>query len=478
MELVRSGELWLKVWVRAKEQPAGWVKEEFRQSTLKDPRQIRRLEKIAADFMKEPQGSINAASGDWAASKAAYRIFASEIEADAVLSGHRQKTIERMGERAVVLAVQDTTALNFTTQRAKQGLGSIGTRQGGARGFFCHATLAVDAEGCALGVLDVQSYPRAAERVKRQRTGQARERESVRWLNSLASCQRAAERCGAATQIISVADREADFYDLFAYAAEEAPAVAVLVRAQHDRELEEGRLFAQVRAQPLLGTLPVEVPCSGESPRRLAHLEIRTRAVRLRAPSHWRQSAQWPVLELQVVEAWEPAPPPGEAPICWRLLTTLPMPELTAAVTVLGYYTLRWKIEVWHKILKSGCRIEARQLESFERLERVLRVDAIIAWRVLYLMTQGRAHPQLSCTVALEDYQWKALYAFMKKAPPPPSDQPPSLGQALLWVARLGGFLARKNDGHPGPQVLWRGLAKLDTLAQAWLAFSSPPTCG
>ena len=453
-----------------------WAREEFGQAKLKDARQVRRLEKIAADFMKQPQASINAASGDWAGSLGAYRFFDSPIEADAVLSGHRQKTIERMQGRAVVLAVQDTTTLNFTSQRAKRGLGQIGTRASGAKGFYCHATLAVDSEGCALGVLDVQSYLRAPEPGKRQRTGEAMKRESVRWLQSLARCQEAALGCGAATQIISVADREADFYELFAYAAQEAPAVGVLVRAQHDRELAEGRLFTQLRAQPLLGTLPVEVPRSaGRVPRR-AHLQIRSKAVRLPAPAHWRDAQARPVLELWAVEAWEAQPPKGDPAICWRLLTTLPARSLRQAVTALGYYTLRWKIEVWHKILKSGCQIEDRQLESFERLERVLRVDAVIAWRVLSCMTQGRAQPQLPCTVVLEDYQWKALYAFLKKAPPP-RGQPPSLGEAMLLVARLGGFLARKNDGHPGAQVLWRGLAKLDTIAQAWLAFSSPPTC-
>jgi hypothetical protein len=453
-----------------------WAKEEFGQAKLKDPRQIRRLEKIATDFMKQPQASINAASGNWAGSLGAYRFFGSPIAADAVLSGHRQKTIERMQGRPVILAVQDTTTLNFTSQRAKQGLGSIGTRQGGAQGFFCHTTLAVDAEGCALGVLDVQSYRRGAERRKRQRTGQARERESGRWLESLARCQEAAALCGRATQIISVADREADFYELFAYAAAEAPAVGVLVRAQHDRELDEGRLFAQLRAQPLLGTLPVEVPRSGPRAPRRAELQIRSQAVRLPAPAHWRKATTHPVLELWALEAWEAEPPKGEPAICWRLLTTLPAKSLRSAVTALGYYTLRWKIELWHKILKSGCRIEERQLESFERLERVLRVDAVIAWRVLFLMTQGRIQPQLPCTVALEDYQWKALYAFLKKALPP-RGQPPHLGEAMLLVARLGGFLARKGDGYPGSQVLWRGLAKLETIAEAWLAFPSPPTC-
>lgn len=453
-----------------------WAREEFGQTKLKDPRQIRRLEKIASDFMKQPQASINAASGDWAGSLGAYRFFGSPIEADALLSGHRQKTMERMKERAVVLAVQDTTTLNFSSQRAKRGLGSIGTEKSGAKGFYCHATLAVDSEGCALGVLDVQSYVRAPKPGKRQRTGEAMQRESARWLQSLARCQEVAESSGSTTQIISVADREADFYELFAYAAQKAPAVGVLVRAQHDRELAHGQLFEQLRAQLLLGTLPVEVPRSAARAPRQAHLQVRSQVVRLQAPAHWRDAESWPVLELWALEAWEPAPSKAEPAICWRLLTTLPAKTLEEAVTALGYYTLRWKIEVWHKILKSGCQIEDRQLESFEGLERVLRVDAVIAWRVLYLMTQGRAHPQLPCTMVLEDHQWKALYAFVKKAPPP-NGQPPTLGEAMALVARLGGFLARKHDGHPGAEVLWRGLAKLDTIAEAWLVFSSPPTC-
>lgn len=301
-----------------------WAREEFGQTKLKDPRQIRRLEKIASDFMKQPQASINAASGDWAGSLGAYRFFSSPIEADALLSGHRQKTMERMKERAVVLAVQDTTTLNFSSQRAKRGLGSIGTEQSGAKGFYCHATLAVDSEGTALGVLDVQSYVRTSKPSKRQRTGEALQRESARWLQSLARCQEVAEGCGAATHIISVADREADFYELFAYAAQKAPAVGVLIRAQYDRELAHGQLFEQLRAQPLLGTLPVEVPRSATRAPRQVQLQIRSQVVRIQAPAHWRDAESWPVLELWAIEAWEPAPPKGEPAICWRLLTTLP----------------------------------------------------------------------------------------------------------------------------------------------------------
>ncbi len=454
----------------------GWAQEEFAACTLKDPRQIKRLGKIAEDMMNQPQASLHAASGDWAASKAAYRFFASPIKADAVLSGHRHKTIERLRGHAVVLAVQDTTALNFTTQRAKRGLGSIGTKSSGAKGFYGHTTLAVDLEGCALGVLDVQSYVRQGPPAKRQRKAEALQRESARWLNSLAHCQQAAHCCGPSTQIIAVADREADFYEFFAYAAQEAPQVGVLVRAKHDRELAGGRLFAQIREQPALGELQIEVPRSAGRKKRPAHLQIRATIVHLQAPAHWRDAAQRPVLELWAIEVWEAAPPKGQPAICWRLLTTRPAKTLAAGVEIVRFYNLRWTIEVWHKILKSGCQVEAHQLRSFERLERVLRLDAIIAWRVLYLMSQGRSHPEQSCAVALEEEQWKALYSFTQKAAPP--ERPPSLGEAMRWIARLGGFAGRKGDGHPGPQVLWRGLAKLETLAQAWLTFVPPKTCG
>src|SRR4051812_33113664 len=115
--------------MRRKPVVAPWIEEEFGEASLKDPRQVSRLMKIAEDFMSNPQASINEASGQWAASKAAYRFFASEIAADEILSGHRQRTIQRIKEAAVVLAVQDTTTLNFTTQRAKRGLGSIGNKQ-------------------------------------------------------------------------------------------------------------------------------------------------------------------------------------------------------------------------------------------------------------------------------------------------------------------------------------------------------------
>jgi len=448
-----------------------WVNEEFGEAGLSDGRQVKRLRKMAEDFYAMPQASINEASRNWAASKAAYRFLDSEIDADMLLEAHRQRTLERMKGLEVVLAIQDTTTLNFTTQRAKRGMGGIGTKKSENRGFFCHETLMVDTEGIALGVLDVQSYRRVEQPVKRRRQGQATERESGRWLRSLESCQRAALSSEGAPQIVSVADREADFYEFFAHGAKEASAVEILVRAQHDRELEEGKLFARLAEQNACGYLEVEVPGQDTRAKRRAKLAIRFLPLRMRAPAHWQAASEYPALKLWAIEAREVDQPPGQDAICWRLLTTLPVHNFAQAVQKVRWYTLRWKIEVFHKILKSGCKIEERQLETLERMERVLRIDVVIAWRILFLMTQGRAHPQICCTVLLEDFEWKALHGFVNKGSPA-ARQPPTLGEAVLWIAKLGGFLARKGDGRPGATVLWRGLAKLDTLSQAWLAFS------
>jgi hypothetical protein len=433
---------------------------------------------MAEDFYAMPQASINEASGNWAASKAAYRFLDSDIDADGLLEAHRQSTLKRMKGLEVVLAIQDTTTLNFTTQRAKQGLGAIGTKKSQNMGFFCHETLMVDTEGIALGVFDVQSYIRAQEPLKKQRGGQAMQRESRRWLKSLESCQRAAQSCGGAPQIVSVADREADFYEFFAHRAQEAPAVEILVRAQHDRELEEGKLFARLAEQKRSGYLQVEVPGQDTRAKRRVKLAVHFLAVELRAPAHWRASSEYPSLKLWAIEAREVNQPAAkEGTICWRLLTTLPVEDFEQAVEKVRWYTLRWKIEVFHKILKSGCKIQERQLETLERMERVLRIDVIIAWRILFLMSQGRTHPQICCSVLLEEFQWKALRAFVNKGSPA-TQQPPTLGEAMLWIAKLGGFLARKGDGPPGATVLWRGLAKLDILSQAWLAFSPPKKYG
>ena len=454
------------------------IEQEFDGVKLGDPRREKRLKTIVHDLESRLGSSVLEASGQWAAAKAAYRFFDSELEPEALFEGHREQTLDRLGRCEVVLALQDTTTLNFTTHRATKGLGQVGANCAENSGFFCHSTLVVDREGHTLGLLKAQTYVRTAQRRKRRRGAQAQERESQRWLQSLDACQKAALE-KPQTRIVNIADREADFYEFAAHAFKSTAKVSFVIRAAYDRQQQLGvSLFAEVGQQSSRGELIIEVPRSAANKARQAKLQIRFCAVHLQPPAHWPVAERCArPLPLWLIEAREPGYEQGaDGSICWRLLTNLRVESFQQAVEKVHWYSKRWSIEVFHKVLKSGCAVERRQLQTRARLERVLMLDLVMAWRVLYLRDLCRARPQESAELVLHEHQWKALCCFEQKTRNAPK-RAPSLGQALSSIAKLGGFAARTNDGPPGPMVLWRGLRRLDDISAAYLAFVQP-TCG
>ncbi|EQD52610.1 transposase IS4 family protein, partial [mine drainage metagenome] len=157
----------------------------------------------------------------------------------------------------------------------------------------------------------------------------------------------------------------------------------------------------------------------------------------------------------------------GTEPLEWKLLTTEPVDSLEKAEKVVGWYAKRWGIEVFHRTLKSGCRIEDRQLGNDHRLEACLAIDMVVAWRLFSLMKLGREIPDAPCTVFFEEAEWKALCIYHSKNPEPP-ETAPTLREAIRMTAKMGGFLGRKGDGEPGTEVLWKGLQKLENIAEFW----------
>lgn len=278
----------------------------------------------------------------------------------------------------------------------------------------------------------------------------------------------------AGVPVLTVADREADIYDLFALPR--APGADLLVRATHDRCVREeaGRLWAAVRAAPVGDVVPVRVGRRADREPREALLTLRWAAVTLLPPRNRPDRAALAPLPLAAILAEEPTPPQGEQAIRWLLLTTRPVASGEEALACVRWYACRWLVERYHFALKSGCRIEELQLRTTARLERALAAYAIVAWRLLWLTYLARADPEQPCTVALTPAEWRVLYAAThpRTALPP---RPPPLGEAVRWVARLGGFLGRAGDGAPGLKVLWRGLRRLEDLTIGWqLATASP----
>ncbi len=445
---------------------ADWAINEFAHAQLGDERRTQRLTMIATAFAQQPTASIPQACGDWADVKAAYRFFENDaIQAHAIRQAHHQSTLRRVQAHAVVLAVQDTTTLNYSTHPQTQGLGSIGSHSPKTIGLILHSTLAVTPAGTPLGFL--HSSVRARQKARGQAATRHRrklaDKESVKWVDSLRACQQLAGQCSQ-TMLVNVADREGDLYELFAQALAPTtgPCVHLLVRSRHDRPLADSTrgLWRKVRQEPVAATLEIRVGRRGQQPGRLATLAIRFAEVILEPPG--RLAGLGP-LRAWMVEAWEPRPPKGAQPILWRLLTTVPVTSAKEAIERVEWYAQRWQIEVIHKVLKSGCRIEQRQLERAERLDRVLAVDQVVAWRMLALCKAAREQPDATASTWLSQAEWEALWCQIHRRIDPPK-KAPTVREAVRWIARLGGFLARRGDGEPGPITLWRGLHRLNDL--------------
>jgi len=469
--------------------PKMWVEQEFKSLDLLDQRLKKRAIRIAADFAAAPQSGIPQASGgDWGRTKAAYRFFDNDaVRSEALLAAHREATLERMSRESLVFAIQDTSFLNFTTHPCTEGLGPIGNNREKTIGLIAHSTLALSENGLALGLLDVAISVRDREHFQSKTKARNREpiqaKESYKWLQAYEAVNKAVAQLPPQTRVVSISDRESDIYELFLSAQEhhaQGGRVELLVRAKHQRQIEadDALLWDHVGQQARAAKLVVAVPRQPGRRARQATLSIRFCAVRLSAPVD-RQKYQklCTVLSLWAVEAREENPPAGVPALCWRLLTTVELSNCKEAIEKVRWYTLRWQIEVFHKILKSGCHAEERQLENAQRLKRVLMMDMIVAWRILALSKMGRQRPGSPASVLLTEAEWKALYCYVEKTSKAPVE-PPNLGQALRWVAHLGGFLGRRSDADPGPVVLWRGLQRLSDITQSWLLFQEDRNVG
>jgi len=443
-----------------------WARQELGGASLGDKRLGERLLTIIRDFWAKPQASIPQACGTRAKAKAAYRFFEHpDTTMDELLKPHYEATHARMRGEGLVLAVQDTTELNYATHVMTEGLGPIGTNRDGAVGLLVHDTLAVTPDGRPLGLLDVQCWARdGAQFGKRARRYDLpiEQKESYKWLRSYQAVAQAHKSCPHTT-LVSVGDREADIYELFALARDTVDAPWILVRARQDRLLAEGQehLWQTLNAQAVDFTIDVTIPRRGTRAARTATLQVRSGMFDLRPP---KRKPALGAITVWAIAAQERDAPPGAEAVDWLLLTTVPLHTAEDARNALLWYSRRWGIEVYHRTLKSGCKIEERQLGAAERIEACLAIDMVVAWRIYYLTKMGRETPDVPCTTFFEDFEWKALVAFITKNVIPPP-QPPSLREAVRMVGSLGGFLGRKGDGEPGTKAMWLGLQRLDDIA-------------
>ena len=450
-----------------------WAQEELAEADFGDKRLTKRFIQIVSDIAAQPEASIPQACGDEGATKATYRFLDNEnVTPEAIRASHRSKTVERVKGYKVVLAVQDTTSLNYTAHKVTSGLGPIDGN--GSNGMHVHSVLAVSSDGIPLGLVHQQVWARDPnEKGKKEKRKKLpiEEKESYRWLQSLEATKQAMTED---THIITVTDREGDIFEFFAL--ERPHNMDLLIRAVQDRRVQVddsdiGKLWNSIESAPIAKqTMTIHLEHRPGMPARDVTLHLRWKTISILPPANKKK--KYTPVTFTAILVTEADPPEGVEPLEWLLMTTLPVETFQQAAQCVLWYRFRWLIERYHFVVKSGCHLEKLQLETAERLERALAIYCIVAWRLLHLTYLARVTPDASCEVVFQTYEWQALHAFTYQTNVIPTT-PPSLNEATRLVAKLGGFLARKSDGEPGVQTIWRGLRRLDDLSSIWLLLHS-----
>src|SRR4051812_47711577 len=491
--LVAQGMGWNDTSRRIGAMIAPWAKSEVAGADLGDTRLDDRLVKLLSDVGSRPNISIPAACLGRAEMKAAYRFFDNDkVTFEKVIEPHVARTEGRMAEHAVVLLVQDMTEIDLT--RSEQEVEGAGDLDGARRGFLLHEMQAFTPDGIPLGTawaevlnrIEGVSHAPAAEKGRKRKQTPIEDKESMRWLTGLREVRDVAQELPG-VQCVCIADSEADIYEVFAEPRGERP-VHWLIRACQDRALD-GRA-AQLLRDHVSATpkrYEVELLIRGRQAKtaaedrarrqnretRQAKVEVRAACVTLRRP--YRPDRTLPPVTVNAVLVREPNPPPGETPVEWVLVTTLPIDTLEQVRTIVEYYCVRWWIEILFRTLKLGCRIERRRFEHIDRVLPCLGVYLIVAWRTLFVCRMGRSCPDLECEAIFEPSEWKSVWMAVNRTNPP--KQVPRLSEIVHLIASLGGYIER-TEGEPGVQTLWIGIQRMYDLALAWDTFGPEAKIG
>lgn len=456
----------------------GWVEQEIVGCEFPDQRLKTRLGKLLGQLSEKIGAALPTACQDWAATKAAYRFFGNpRVDESIILAGHFAATKSRMGvAKGPILILHDTTEFSFQREKPemigktrKLPSARIGSKPITKCGLLMHSSLAVTTAGKPLGLTAVKFWTRKKFKGTNALAGRGKDggkhsvnttripieqKESIRWLENLEQSTQLVnpDRC------IHIGDRESDIYELFCLAEEKN--THFLVRTCVDRLADTGKttIARKMKRKPIQGTHQVEVL---DAKRRPIEVELQLRYSQMTVHPPIGKHKKYSPLSLTAIHAWERNKPKGRKPICWKLLTDLPVDDLEAAIEKVEWYSQRWKIETFHKVLKSGCRVEGAKLRTAERLTNLIAVFCIIAWRVFWLTMVNRTNPQSSAEKVFTETEIVILNHVAGDSEGPP---PKNIAHYLIVVAKLGGYLARKNDGPPGNTVIWRGLSRLTDI--------------
>jgi hypothetical protein len=444
-----------------------------------DPRLGRRFRKFAGQLSTRLGQTIPFACQDWTNTKAAYRFLSNgRVNETAILAGHFQATRERFAATdGPILVLHDTTEFSYTRE-SKEAIGilhkSCGRKDKNGRprlhtvcGILMHSSLAVTAEGLPLGLAAIKFWTRSkfkGTNALKKKVNPTRvpieAKESIRWLENL---RQSTERLGEPSRCIHIGDRESDIFELFCAAQENG--TKFLVRTCVDRLAGDGRhtIAATMRRIKVKATHEVEVR---DAKGTVSKATVKVKYHRLRVHPPIGKQQKYPSLMLTVIYAQEASAPRGREKIDWKLITNLPVRSRKDAVEKLAWYAMRWRIETFHKILKSGCRAEALKLRTAERIANLIAVFCILSWRIFWMTMINRVAPAASPLVALTNVETELLDRLVPTVIKRPQA---TLSTYLVKIAQLGGYLNRAKDSPPGNTVMWRGLSRLTDIELGFL---------
>jgi hypothetical protein len=460
-----------------------WIDQELAGCRFADVRLGNRFGVLMEQLSEGIGRTIPLACGDWAATKAAYRFLDNDRVSEAeILAGHFQATRERFAAvNGPVLVLHDTTEFSFTrsdtaaigqTHKVASGHKDERGRQRmhTVCGILMHSSLVVTTDGLPLGLAAVKLWTRKKFKGTNALQGKnidsgkhsinttripIEEKESIRWLEN---ARQATEVLGDPARIVHIGDRESDIYELFSEC--ELLETKFIFRTCVDRRTEDGEqtIKEAMDDQRVKAVHRIEV-MDAKGNMSTAELEIKYHKMEVCPPIG--KEKRYENLTLTVIHAKERGKPEGREPIDWKLITNLPVTCKADAIRMLDWYSLRWKIETFHKVLKSGCRAEDSKLRTAERLANLIALMCILAWRVMWLTMTNRVSPELPAKLVFTATEIKLLEHLI---PAKDKTKKKTVGIFLIKLARLGGYLNRKRDGPPGNMVLWRGIVRLTDI--------------
>ena len=443
-----------------------WAAAEFGAAQLEDQRRTDRLVFMATRLAQNPGGTLPQVFPEWAELKAAYRFLDQpKVTYEQVQTPHWERSRAECRQPGEYLVIEDTTNLDYTGQPAAVDLGVIGDGRG--RGFHLHSSLALRVEDWTpeqrpevrvVGLVGQQCLcPRPAPEGEKRSQRHYRQRQSQRWAIELPAMSKPPAGC----RWIYIADREADIYEVIRQLKDQE--WDWIIRSCQDRRLaqETAHLRDTIGKAPGQGTMTVELRARPGQAARTAIVEVRSQSLELTGP--WRPGGRQPDFTVQVVEVKEVNPPATVAePLHWILLTSLSCATWTQVQRVVRRYAARWLVEEYHKAVKTGTTVEESQLERGYRLETLIAILAVVAVRLLNTKLLARAKPQEP--IKASEFGPEALTILTAKYGKPEGGW--TYRSLLMAIARLGGFLARKHDGMPGWQTIWRGWHRLMTMCE------------